>query len=39
MCVCVFFKVPNLGKFQNDFGRMSFRKTLQTDQDLSFLEG
>ena len=34
-----FFKVPHLGKFQNEFGRMSFRKKLQMDQDLSFLEG
>ena len=35
----IFFKVPHLGKFQNEFGRMSFRKKLQMDQDLSFLEG
>ena len=35
----IFFKVPDLGTFQNEFGRMSFRKKLQMDQDLSFLEG
>ena len=35
----LFLKVPHLGKFQNEFGRMSFRKKLQMDQDLSFLEG
>ena len=34
-----FFKVPHLGKLQNEFGRMPFRKKLQMDQDLSFLEG
>ena len=35
----IFFKVSHIGKFQNEFGRMSFRKTLQMDQYLSFLEG
>ena len=34
-----FLKAPHIGKFQNEFGRMSFRKKLQMDQDLSFLEG
>ena len=32
-----FLKVPHLGKFHNEFGRMSSRKTLQADQNLSFL--